>query len=119
MHERQTDTRQPAPVELYLLAHVARALQRDELAVSLYSRLDSANFVQLSAPPDRRIGYDWGLRTLSYLYRGTSLERLGRSDEAARYYGLFLDAWREAEPDLQHYAEQARQGLDRLGRPRR
>jgi len=43
-----------------------------------------------------------------------SYEALGNSPTAIEYYERFLEIWRDAEPDLQHYNEEARRGLTRL-----
>jgi serine/threonine-protein kinase len=41
-------------------------------------------------------------------------ERLGERERGARAYQYVVDAWRHADPELQPYVEEARQGLLRL-----
>ena len=43
-----------------------------------------------------------------------SYEAPGDSRRAVEYYELFLEIWRDAKPDLQHYNEEARRSLTRL-----
>lgn len=112
----------PLPVTLYALADIARRVGRDDLAVELYSRMDLLTY---DVPPRGRIGihgsarseigvrglesmgYDFGLLSLSYLHRARSYEALGETRRAERYYRMFVDIWNEAEPDLQHYVDEA------------
>jgi len=47
--------------------------------------------------------------------RARIAERLGDHDKAARDYRYVADAWRHADPDLQSYVTEAREGLRRLG----
>jgi len=61
------------------------------------------------------MGYNFGLLSLSYLHRARSYEELGETQSARRYYRQFVDIWKEAEPELQHYADEARKGLERIG----
>jgi Flp pilus assembly protein TadD len=42
---------------------------------------------------------------------GIALERLGRTDEAARYYARFTELWTEADPALQPLLSHARERL--------
>jgi tetratricopeptide (TPR) repeat protein len=58
---------------------------------------------------------------ITNLYLGRAYEAAGRRDEARAAYELFLDAWRDADPDpaVQKLVADARAGLGRLGfRPR-
>ena len=106
----------PAPFHLYLVANVAQALGRHSLAVDFYARMDSSSYFFLASPD----GYwgspnaNWGLLSLSYLQRARSYEFLGDIVRAKQNYERFVRVWEDAEPDLQHYADEAREGLDRL-----
>ena len=109
----------PLPVTLYVLGDIARQLRRDDLAVELYTGMDSLTyFVPVRSEAGDRglnsMGYDFGLPSLSYLHRARSYEALGLTQTARRYYRQFVDIWREAEPDLRHYADEAQSGLERL-----
>ena len=54
------------------------------------------------------------------LERGRVAERLNDRDKAVQCYSFVLDAWRNADPELQPYVTEARDGLARLtGEPRR
>ena len=94
-------------------------LGRDDLAVELYAGMDLATY-KLDMRGARGdlgldgIGYDFGLLSLSYLHRAGSYESLGETELATRYYRQFVDIWKDAEPDLQHYADEARQALARV-----
>ena len=72
------------PVTLYVLADIARRVERDDLAVELYSRMDLLTYdvprrgrIGTYGPARREIGvrgldsmgYDFGLLSLSYLHR--------------------------------------------------
>ncbi len=49
-------------------------------------------------------------------------QALGRHSVAVDFYARterFVRVWRDAEPDLQHYADEAREGLVRLRGERR
>ncbi len=48
------------------------------------------------------------------LLRGAILEKLGRPGEARHQYELALAQWQDADPELDVYVRQARQGLARL-----
>jgi hypothetical protein len=47
--------------------------------------------------------------------RATILEQNGNSDEALRAYRQVASAWATADPVLQHYVDEAKRGLARLG----
>jgi eukaryotic-like serine/threonine-protein kinase len=54
------------------------------------------------------------------LERARVAERLGERDTAVRGYQYVADVWRHADPELQTYVTEAKQGLARLtGEPRR
>jgi len=48
------------------------------------------------------------------LERAQVAERLGEGEKARRLYQLFIDFWRDADPELQGYVSQARAGLLRV-----
>ena len=53
---------------------------------------------------------------LALLERGRIAERLGEREKAVENYRYVADAWRRADPELQPYAAEAREGLARLAR---
>ena len=57
--------------------------------------------------PSRRPGL-WAL------LRGRVGERLGEGDRAIQAYGWVVGMWRNADPELQLYVREARDGLARL-----
>ncbi len=97
-----------APFDLYLSAVTAQTVGRDSLAVDLLSRID------LQPLAIERMDPAWGLLSLSYLLRARSYESIADTANAVRYYQLFSDIWREAEPDLQPKKGEAVQALARL-----
>jgi hypothetical protein len=63
---------------------------------------------------------DGATGVLATLQRGRVAERLGDRETAIRMYGVVLDAWRHADPELHAYVAEARAGVQRLGgEPRR
>jgi serine/threonine-protein kinase len=59
--------------------------------------------------------YSPWLEALGYLRRAQLHERRGEREDALRYYGWFLELWRDADPHLQPQVESARRAMDRLG----
>jgi hypothetical protein len=60
------------------------------------------------------------LEVIVRLERARIAERLGDRDQAIQGYQFVVDVWRHADPELQSYVTDAREGLRRLGRePRR
>ncbi|HEX6433135.1 MAG TPA: hypothetical protein VFZ87_02795, partial [Gemmatimonadales bacterium] len=57
----------------------------------------------------------WGMLGRVRLLRGAAYEKLGRRAEAREEYRLVLAQWREADPALQPFIEQAQRGLARVG----
>jgi len=49
------------------------------------------------------------------LLRGRVSERLGKPEKAAAGYRLVAASWEHADPELQVYVSEAREGLKRLG----
>ena len=112
-----------APSHYFLMGHVAQTIGLDSLALTYYERMDPlrsqprlSSLIPSSVLPYAilKLDGDWGLLSLSYLERAQSYEALGDSTRAIEYYERFLEIWRDAEPDLQHYNEEARRGLTRL-----
>jgi serine/threonine-protein kinase len=59
----------------------------------------------------------WGrgpVRILGVLERGRIAEHLGEREKAVESYRYVADAWRRADPELQPYVTEARDGLARL-----
>jgi hypothetical protein len=59
----------------------------------------------------------WGqgpVRILAVLERGRIAEHLGQREKAVESYRYVADVWRRADPELQPYATEAREGLARL-----
>jgi hypothetical protein len=48
------------------------------------------------------------------LERGRVAERLAKREKAAQAYQYVADVWRNADPELQPYVAEAKQGLERL-----
>jgi serine/threonine protein kinase/tetratricopeptide (TPR) repeat protein len=62
-------------------------------------------------------GFDarWGMLGRVRLLRGAAYERLGRRAEAREEYRQVLAQWKEADPALQPFVQQAQRGLARVG----
>jgi serine/threonine-protein kinase len=56
----------------------------------------------------------WPSEVLWTLERGRVAERLGKREKAAQAYQYVADVWRHADPELQPYVAEAKQGLARL-----
>jgi hypothetical protein len=56
----------------------------------------------------------WPTEVLWSLLRGRVGERLGERERAARAYAWVVGMWRNADPELQPYVKEAREGLARL-----
>jgi tetratricopeptide (TPR) repeat protein len=95
--------------ELYTLGHArylrGMALQetgQGEEAIRWYATL-------ISSP------YELVLRGPMYFHRGRIYEESGDRDRAAAHYRMFVDLWKNADPELQPMVEEARAALQRLG----
>jgi tetratricopeptide (TPR) repeat protein len=55
------------------------------------------------------------IEVLRALERGRVHERLGNRDQAVAGYAFVVNAWRNADPELRAYVDEARAGLQRLG----
>ncbi|HET9275631.1 MAG TPA: protein kinase [Gemmatimonadales bacterium] len=102
--------RTPAPAEFAGEQGVIRAfawgtmlarLGEPRLAVEAFARLDSA---------EARIQHP-GLLVRSWAERGELYHRLGDTRRAAEHYQKFLDAWVNADPELQPQVERVRKAL--------
>jgi eukaryotic-like serine/threonine-protein kinase len=62
-------------------------------------------------------GFDgrWGILGRVRLLRGAAFERLGRRAEAREEYRQALAQWKQADPALQPFIQQAERGLARVG----
>jgi serine/threonine-protein kinase len=58
----------------------------------------------------------WGMLGRVRLLRGMAFEKLGRSADAEREYRRVLEQWKEADPALGNYREEAVRGLARVRR---
>jgi hypothetical protein len=94
--------------DLYLVALATQALERDSLAIDLFSQIDLQPLAIKHSDPR------WGLLSLSYLLRARSYEAIADTANAVRYYQLFSTLWRDAEPDLQAKNDEALGALARL-----
>jgi hypothetical protein len=52
--------------------------------------------------------------TLAYDRAGRAYERLGEAEKAIEQYAYFVDAWKEADPELQPWLEQGKARLEAL-----
>jgi eukaryotic-like serine/threonine-protein kinase len=57
----------------------------------------------------------WGILGRVRLLRGAAYERLGRRAEAREQYRQVVAQWRNADPALQEFVQQAQRGLARMG----
>jgi tetratricopeptide (TPR) repeat protein len=74
---------------------------------------------RLERPP---VGFSPGLlpvEILRALERGRVYERLGDRERAIAGYSMVVEAWRNADPELKTYVDEARAGLARLAGERR
>lgn len=91
--------------EKLVLARLYAARGDDRTAASLYERWT-------------RTGLAGPFAVRSSLEHARIAERLGDRTTAARLYQFVLDAWRNADPVLQPYVREAREGVGRLTKPR-
>jgi hypothetical protein len=94
-------------VELLLRARLESSRGRDRAAASLLDRWPQMG---------------WGLEpneVLMVLERGHVAERLGDRPVAIEKYQFVADSWRNADPELQKFVKDTKEGLVRLtGEPR-
>jgi hypothetical protein len=50
----------------------------------------------------------------SLLRRAQIYEQLGKPDKAMDFYRRFLKLWKDADPELQPFVDEARRSLDKL-----
>ncbi len=94
------------PFERLVQAQILGAQGRDREAAAIIDQ-------------DYRAYYDAG-EALWVLERGRVNERLGNREKAIDAYRFVADVWRNADPELQPYVEEAKAALKRLGgEPRR
>jgi predicted Zn-dependent protease len=82
------------------LAHLLSARQEDRKAAQLLDRW----LTELTAPSD----------VLWTLERARVAERMGDREKAVHGYQYVADVWRHADPELQPYVTEAREGLGRM-----
>jgi tRNA A-37 threonylcarbamoyl transferase component Bud32/tetratricopeptide (TPR) repeat protein len=105
--------RQPAPAEFtgdqgvirsYAWGDLLARLGEPRLALEAYSRLDSA---------EQRVQHP-GLLVRSWAERGALAQRLGQVPQAIEYYRQFIEAWKDADAELQPMVDQARSAVAAL-----
>ena len=89
-------------LERFLRAEILFELGRYDEAIPSY-----ANIAQI-AP------YEVAHRAIAWLRLGEIYDRQGDREGAAEYYGKFIDAWSDADPELQPHVDAARQALAAL-----
>jgi tetratricopeptide (TPR) repeat protein len=63
--------------------------------------------------------YQWMYLVPSHYYLGQIYEELDRPEDALEHYRLFVEWWRDSDPELQRWWEEGRDALARLsGEPR-
>jgi hypothetical protein len=82
------------------LAHLLSARQEDRKAAELLDRW----LIELAVPSD----------VLWTLERARVAERMGDREKAVHGYQYVADVWRHADPELQPYVTEAREGLGRM-----
>jgi len=87
-------------LEVMTLGHLLAARQDDRKAAPLLDRW----LIDLSAPSN----------VLWTLERARVAERLGDREKAIRSYQYVANVWRHADPELQPYVTEAREGLSRM-----
>jgi hypothetical protein len=86
--------------ERFTLAHLLSARQEDRKAALLLDR----GLTELLVPSD----------VLWTLERARVAERMGNREKAVHSYQYVADVWRHADPELQPYVTEAREGLRRM-----
>jgi hypothetical protein len=74
--------------------------------------LDAANAILSDWPTEALVARE----ALMTLDRAGVAERLGRRNDAAKLYQLFVDTWQHGDAATQPYVQRAREALARLGR---
>jgi tetratricopeptide (TPR) repeat protein len=105
--------RRPADVEFtgeqgvvrtYAWGDLLTRLGEARLALEAYGRLDSA---------DQRVQHP-GFVVRSWAERGALYQQLGQAPEAIEQYQRFIDAWKDADPELQPMVDRARAAVAAL-----
>ena len=86
----------PVLLERLLRAELLRALDRPADALDWYASFPDGS------------GYDYPFTAIAWLRRAEILDRLGRRDEAAHYYGRFAAMWKDADTEYTQLVEHAR-----------
>ncbi len=80
---------------------------RPDSAIALYER--ALNIPSIWGAAYEAIWYPHALRRLGELH-----ESLGHREAAVEYYGMFVDLWKDADPELQPQVEDVRRRIARL-----
>lgn len=56
----------------------------------------------------------WSPNSFTHYYLAQSYEQTGEHEKARKEYAFFIEAWKDADPELQPWVEDARRALDRL-----
>jgi len=92
------------------LVHIQLLVSRGRLAEAA---------ARLERPPVGFAGGVFPVEVLRALERGRVNERLGNRERAIAGYSFVVQAWRNADPELKAYVDEARAGLARLGTEQR
>jgi len=96
------------PTDYFLHGLVAQSLGDDEAAADLFGRMQECPLSVTS------MDVGWGLTTLARLYRGRSLEALGRNEEAALEFASVAERWADSGSELAGAVAEAEEGAARL-----
>ncbi len=96
----------PCPFDRLVAAQLLAARDRAAEAAPLLERWRPVDFLDPTEGP-------W------WLERARLADRLGNRERALEAYRFVAELWRAADPELQPYVEEARDGVRRLGEPRR
>ena len=92
-------------VRLMAWAEIMATLGDVEGAIEQYARLDDEYAADVRSP---------ALHVRSFAERAALYQRLGRSDEAIAMYEKFIDAWQQADPDIQPLVDRARTAITEM-----
>jgi tetratricopeptide (TPR) repeat protein len=90
------------PYERYIRGELYYQLGRYEDALAWYYSIEGISV------------FDAPYLAPSYLRRAQIYEELGESRKAEKYYSLFVDLWKECDPELAYHVEEAKEKLKRF-----
>ena len=96
-------------LRLYVRAEILFAEGRYEEALPWYASVNDVGFLRWDGLP--YLGP-------SYLRRAEIYEHLGETEKAIDYYTRLVELWKDADPELKPYVEDARAQIDRLVKTR-